>query len=1105
MASGTSNKYGGAEETIQFFLGALFEIIVDRVDCQLLMNALPCDIISSVQEKKIRNIKQKDGPAAATKRILEIVKASKTPGKYQALVDALKKDYQILSKALTGHPLKDDSIQKNIIKVFSSDITERMSTIQLLPYLISSSVIVQLEKEMVEAELRNYGNIRAAELLLLHLPAHVENWYTEFLKALCDSGQQELAEFIDESFTQKYTTSSNMEVLKTDADAQLYLARKEDTDLSDDEIPKEVRIKEEKEEDETERKEMSPENTAYVYDSADGSLDDLCAPKPRSIKPELHGVGKDIHVAISRLKVNNPETSDLQARLDQIVLQHRHKLHKRGESEILHEEDPSDVSPDDSVLDDSLLDDDSLLAASSINETSCKHLDDSWSERQTPSVNRDSYLDSVASDEKEEVEIPLRKYQEELARPALQGKNVIIMAPTGSGKTRVAFKLIQDHFNQLRDKCAKVVLLVKDQALADQHGKTCQELLPKYRSQAINGDIKRDKGISLGDCIEKQDILVVTAQLLLNSLMEGEIKSITQFSLLIFDECHHCHDDHAYNKIMQLYRDIKLTPEADTSSLPQIIGLTASIGVGKANGILQAKEHIKRIMANMDAELISTVKDNLDELYQYVPKTSSDVVQASDAQAEDIIINVKSRENDAFFVSITSVMNTIEGMMRDAEVVKNTTSPPGYIKVLNAPSAKGSEAYIQWLSDMWNATVTVPDPKIRRFISPCYVHLKWYNNALIIYNDARVKDAADYLKKEINIWQEKDMDDNEQCLLMLYKACTSPKYVQEVPNPKLHKLKDLIVNSFRDKTTEESRCIVFVKTRHLAKALVDWMTEDSELNTLSPTVFVGTHAVRDKLGLTKVEQSDKLADFRSGKYKIMVATSVAEEGLDIEKCNLVLRYDHVTHEIAMVQSRGRARSMYSRYYVVAQEGKGTAQKEEINMMREELMQKAVSELKTDIQQDPQGFTKILRQIQDQEKLDREAKQKGNILAEGEYDLRCVTCDHFICKSYDIRQILNSHFVVIDPSFEQRIQIRRNRGFEDSQIKFIGKIFCGKCDEDFGQFCIYRLQKLPVIKIDKFVVVGQGGTPKKFKRWKQVPFKVPQLTIEDRKNLPDNQE
>lgn len=57
-------------------------------------------------------------------------------------------------------------------------------------------------------------------------------------------------------------------------------------------------------------------------------------------------------------------------------------------------------------------------------------------------------------------------------------------------------------------------------------------------------------------------------------------------------------------------------------------------------------------------------------------------------------------------------------------------------------------------------------------------------------------------------------------------------------------------------------------------------------------------------GMTKVAQDDALKYFREGRHKLIVATSVAEEGLDISKCNLVIRYDHVTNEIAMVQSRG---------------------------------------------------------------------------------------------------------------------------------------------------------------------------------------------------------
>lgn len=60
------------------------------------------------------------------------------------------------------------------------------------------------------------------------------------------------------------------------------------------------------------------------------------------------------------------------------------------------------------------------------------------------------------------------------------------------------------------------------------------------------------------------------------------------------------------------------------------------------------------------------------------------------------------------------------------------------------------------------------------------------------------------------------------------------------------------------------------------------------------------------LGMTKVEQDEILRLFREGNHKVIIATSVAEEGLDIQKCSLVVRYDHVTNEIAMVQSRGNS-------------------------------------------------------------------------------------------------------------------------------------------------------------------------------------------------------
>lgn len=49
------------------------------------------------------------------------------------------------------------------------------------------------------------------------------------------------------------------------------------------------------------------------------------------------------------------------------------------------------------------------------------------------------------------------------------------------------------------------------------------------------------------------------------------------------------------------------------------------------------------------------------------------------------------------------------------------------------------------------------------------------------------------------------------------------------------------------------------------------------------------------------EQKEVISKFRAGNINLLIATTVAEEGLDIKECNIVIRYGLVTNEIAMVQ------------------------------------------------------------------------------------------------------------------------------------------------------------------------------------------------------------
>ena len=64
-------------------------------------------------------------------------------------------------------------------------------------------------------------------------------------------------------------------------------------------------------------------------------------------------------------------------------------------------------------------------------------------------------------------------------------------------------------------------------------------------------------------------------------------------------------------------------------------------------------------------------------------------------------------------------------------------------------------------------------------------------------------------------------------------------------------------------------------------------------------------------GMQARERIDVRTLFEGDKYNILVATSVAEEGLDIQACNMVIRYMYIKDMIAKIQSKGKALFQYS--------------------------------------------------------------------------------------------------------------------------------------------------------------------------------------------------
>uniref|UniRef100_A0A915KLL1 Uncharacterized protein n=1 Tax=Romanomermis culicivorax TaxID=13658 RepID=A0A915KLL1_ROMCU len=159
----------------------------------------------------------------------------------------------------------------------------------------------------------------------------------------------------------------------------------------------------------------------------------------------------------------------------------------------------------------------------------------------------------------------------------------------------------------------------------------------------------------------------------------------------------------------------------------------------------------------------------------------------------------------------------------------------------------------------------------------------------------------------------------------------------------VNQLKLLLLKEYEAKP--DSRTLIFVRTRELALAVEKFINEDCSLSFLNAGHLTGVNARKDSGGQTEREQQECLERFRKGEHKLMVATTVAEEGLDISKCNLVIKYNHVTNEIALVQRRGRGRAEGSKSILLTHEG-WIQQKETVNLIRERLMKSAIEVIKT---------------------------------------------------------------------------------------------------------------------------------------------------------------
>jgi Fanconi anemia group M protein len=458
----------------------------------------------------------------------------------------------------------------------------------------------------------------------------------------------------------------------------------------------------------------------------------------------------------------------------------------------------------------------------------------------------------------------------------------LVVIPTGLGKTIIALMLVVHRLTEIPN--SKIIFLAPTKPLVNQHYKSFLNLtlIPPDSLQSLTGTTPPEKRRLLWDQIR---VAFMTPQVLQNDIISG-VYSLKDVSLIIFDECHRAVGDYAYCFIAKKYK------ESATSH--QILGLTASPG--------STQEKINEIKTNLFIDHIEIRTDKDNDVKPYVqkvdnqwikiklPKEFMEIKRLLELKLKEIYKGLKERE----------LINSID---------INKITRKDLLKLNNKINRKISNSRDD------NEKFAMFNAKKLQANAIRISHM------LELLETQGVHALKDYLVKNKNKIKDNTANKSLKELLAEREIKKVEKFTHEliskgIVHPKLEKLRELLTSQIQKNV--ESRVLVFSHFRDSVNNIVSYIGKDDFIKAHK---FIGqAHKGSDK-GLTQKAQISLLDDFKEGIYNTLVGTSVAEEGLDIAECDLVVFYDVVPSAIRSIQRRGRTgRKKEGSVYILMAEG-----------------------------------------------------------------------------------------------------------------------------------------------------------------------------------------
>ncbi|KAK3028008.1 LOW QUALITY PROTEIN: hypothetical protein RJ639_040007, partial [Escallonia herrerae] len=459
-------------------------------------------------------------------------------------------------------------------------------------------------------------------------------------------------------------------------------------------------------------------------------------------------------------------------------------------------------------------------------------------------------------------------YQLEALEKAIE-QNTIVYLETGSGKTLMAIMLLRSYAYLLRKPSPFIaVFLVPTVDLVTQQADAVE----------MHTDLKVGKywgamGVDYWDAAtwkqqyDEFEVLVMTPAILLGALRHNFLK-LDMIKVLIFDECHNARGKHPYACIMT----------SNGSRLPRIFGMTASPVKAKGSSSeLTYWEKIRELENLMNSKVYTCHSESVLATYIPFPTAKLRFYRHLDIPYE----LSECIKNDLRSLK-TKHESSLRGSNLSASAMESARKKLS--KLLTTLLFCLTELGV-WLALKAAESLSCDEIDI----------LSW--GILDVCGETIVRDFSLDAVKVFSTRIPSDWVIGD-CI----KATAEAGYLTM-------KIVCLIESLLEYRDQKDLRCIVFVERVITAIVLQKLLSEVPKVSEWKTEYMAGDHSVLQ--AQSRNTRNRIVNEFRKGTVNIIVATSILEEGLDVQSCNLVIRFDPSATVCSFIQSRGRARMQNS--------------------------------------------------------------------------------------------------------------------------------------------------------------------------------------------------